>query len=195
MAVDAPSSGQSHARTHVRRGGERPNRQVPPTQRQEKAVTVEEAAEASEPAEEHAAESGYRLTAPNTQASPKVARDMVASLLAATDHHGIIETARLLVSEVVTNVFVHTAVPLFTVEAVVRAGGLLVQVTDGEHDSQLAALGQSSVSGAPDESEHGRGLRLVAALASRWGIDVRGGCHPVAKAVWFELQDGEDAFN
>jgi anti-sigma regulatory factor (Ser/Thr protein kinase) len=127
----------------------------------------------------------YRLTAPNAEITPKVARDMVVSLLTATDHGLLVETARLLVSEVVTNVFRHAAATLLTIEATVTGTSLLVRVTD--KDPRHAPPEQRSF---PDAAaEHGRGIALVNALAARWGVSVNGGMEAVCKTVWFVLED------
>lgn len=126
----------------------------------------------------------YRLSAPNVEITPKVARDLVASLLTATGHPALVDTARVLVSEIVTNVVLHTAQSLLTLEATVWAGRVAVQVTDTD-ERQPFMLGKR-----PDDQayEHGRGLRLVDALATRWGVDIHGS-PPWAKSVWFELED------
>ncbi|MDW6062656.1 hypothetical protein SAZ11_37300 [Streptomyces sp. FXJ1.4098] len=46
----------------------------------------------------------YRLRAPNIPETAKVAREMIAGLLLATGHPALVDTARLLVTEVVANV-------------------------------------------------------------------------------------------
>jgi anti-sigma regulatory factor (Ser/Thr protein kinase) len=88
-----------------------------------------------------------------------------------------VETARLLVSELVTNGIVHGATdsPL-EVEVETREGGLRVDVRD--HGSGFARRPGTDV---PDFSG-GFGLFLVEELADRWGI-VRNG----KTCVWFEL--------
>ncbi|MGH3309600.1 MAG: ATP-binding protein, partial [Streptomyces sp.] len=63
----------------------------------------------------------YRMDAPNLPETAKVARDMVAALLRATEHPALVDVGRLLVSEVVTNVHLHARVPQLTLEATVRS--------------------------------------------------------------------------
>ncbi|MFK4273906.1 ATP-binding protein, partial [Streptomyces milbemycinicus] len=61
----------------------------------------------------------YTMRAPNIPETAKVAREMVSGLLSATGHCSLIDPARLLVSELVSNVHLHTKVPLLLLEATV----------------------------------------------------------------------------
>ncbi|MET9292950.1 ATP-binding protein [Streptomyces sp. NPDC003077] len=126
----------------------------------------------------------YKMRAPNTPETAKVARELVAGVLMATDHPSLIDTARLLVSEIVANVCMHTTVPLLLLEATVRGDQLLVSVRDddprGIPTARHTALG---------DSERGRGLLLVEELAAAWGTVWHGGVCPTSKCVWFELRD------
>ncbi|NGO69046.1 ATP-binding protein [Streptomyces boncukensis] len=121
----------------------------------------------------------YRLTAPNIPGTAKVARDMVAALTQATGHPALADTARLLVSEVVSNVHLHTDVPTLQLAASVSGDPVLVSVEDRE------------IAGAPPlvrtvpEGERGRGLLLVRECAKAWGVTR----WPDSKRVWFELYD------
>jgi two-component sensor histidine kinase len=89
----------------------------------------------------------------------------------------MIETALLLVSEVVTNAVVHgSGRPVLDID--VRPELLRVTVTD-------------DAAGVPQVQRHnpvladgGRGLQLVETLAARWGTNRR---LPTGKSVWFEL--------
>ncbi|MFF5436050.1 SpoIIE family protein phosphatase [Streptomyces achromogenes] len=85
-----------------------------------------------------------------------------------------VETAELLVSEVVTNAVLHAASDRIGLR-IVRTDALLFEVTDDE--PALPAL----LSTGPDE-ESGRGLRVVSRLAREWGASATG--H--RKTVWFE---------
>ncbi|GAA2728724.1 ATP-binding SpoIIE family protein phosphatase [Streptomyces nogalater] len=85
-----------------------------------------------------------------------------------------VETAELLVSEVVTNAVLHAASDRIGLR-IVRTDALLFEVTDDE--PALPAL----LSTAPDD-EFGRGLRVVSRLAREWGASATG--H--RKTVWFE---------
>ncbi|MGW0943810.1 ATP-binding protein [Streptomyces sp. NPDC002623] len=125
----------------------------------------------------------YRLRAPNSPSSPKICRDTVALLLQATGHPELSDAARLLVSELVTNVNLHTTSLAVRLEAVVRRDRIRVRVYDDEPGSpQLPATDPGR--------EHGRGLLLVETMAQDWGV---GTSHPSdssgrgGKHVWFEL--------
>ncbi|KUN89708.1 PAS sensor protein [Streptomyces bungoensis] len=85
-----------------------------------------------------------------------------------------VETARLLVSEVVTNAVQHGTGGRIGLR-LVRTDALLFEVTDDE-----PALPAMLSTGPYDES--GRGLRLVSRLAREWGASASG--H--RKTVWFE---------
>jgi hypothetical protein len=84
--------------------------------------------------------------------------------------------AALLVSELATNAIVHAKTPF---EVRVRvAASTRVEVTD--HSSTALRVGPAS-----SDSEHGRGLCVVHAIASSWGVEDA----PPGKRVWFELAD------
>lgn len=86
-----------------------------------------------------------------------------------------LDTVTLLVSELVTNAVVHArAEPDLAV--VLLADRIRVEVTDD-------APGEPSVRDPGDVDESGRGMALVDALASAWGVTQRGG----HKTVWFEV--------
>ena len=127
----------------------------------------------------------YRLIAPNIPESAKVARDMVGALLDVTGHLGLVDSARLLVSEVVSNVHLHTTVPQLQLATTVTGDHVLVSVQDeAPHGRPVAGKPPS------DHALHGRGLLLVQHCASAWGTTWHGGVEPAAKRVWFELRDG-----
>ena len=95
------------------------------------------------------------------------------------------DTAVLLTSELVTNALAHT--PSGTggsLEVIVwrDADSVLVAVLDDGSDRSPATMGVDL------ESESGRGLGLVAALADRWGH--QGGT--AARAVWFLLRTHDE---
>jgi anti-sigma regulatory factor (Ser/Thr protein kinase) len=107
---------------------------------------------------------------PCAVSSPAAARRVVRSCLGRHEQCDLIE---LLVSELVTNVVVHTdsgvELHLSQFDGYIRVGvsdrgGGTVQIRDADADG-------------------GRGLQLVEALAQRWGVDAR---HD-GKTVWFEL--------
>ncbi|MFD5516708.1 SpoIIE family protein phosphatase [Streptomyces sp. NPDC127066] len=95
-----------------------------------------------------------------------------------------LDSAVLLVSEMVTNVLVHTDVDALLVAEVTGEPGkrrIRVEVTDGSdalphrrHPGELASSG--------------RGLVLVEMLADAWGVDPRG----QGKSIWFEFSEAAD---
>ncbi|MEC4016935.1 SpoIIE family protein phosphatase [Streptomyces sp. H27-D2] len=85
-----------------------------------------------------------------------------------------VETAELLVSEVVTNAVRHAHTRRVELR-LVRTDALLCEVTDDDH-----ALPVLMSAGERDES--GRGLRVVSRLAREWGVSRT----QQGKTVWFE---------
>jgi anti-sigma regulatory factor (Ser/Thr protein kinase) len=106
-------------------------------------------------------------------ASVKAARDFVAAALKVWDVADLSDVAVLLTSELVTNAVIHarTAIRLCASYAQPE---LLVEVSDGS-----ATVADVTESGPFSTS--GRGLSLVQALATRWGVRVE----DVGKTVWF----------
>jgi anti-sigma regulatory factor (Ser/Thr protein kinase) len=88
----------------------------------------------------------------------------------------VADTVALLVSEIVTNAIVHARTDI-VLEVMVNAQRLRVHVTDG---STVGAVRQPA---ADLYAENGRGLQLVTALASDWGV-LR---TSTGKTVWFEV--------
>jgi anti-sigma regulatory factor (Ser/Thr protein kinase) len=82
----------------------------------------------------------------------------------------------LLTSELVTNAVLHARSPVRVAIARV-AGGVRVEVGDGSINAPV-------VSHYPLDAQTGRGLAMVDAAASAWGVDRRDG----GKVVWFEVR-------
>lgn len=104
---------------------------------------------------------------------------MVRDVLASARRDDLVETAQLLVSEVVTNALVHAGTPI-DFHAFVGGAGLRVEVSDGSK-SPPSPRSYAGMAGT------GRGLHLLQQLGDRWGTLT----HPDGKTVWFEL-DGQD---
>ncbi|MHA5048794.1 ATP-binding protein [Streptomyces sp. SD15] len=123
----------------------------------------------------------YHLTTPNSPLTPKICRDTVAILLAANGHApALADTARTLVSEVVTNAVLHTTSPTIDMETAVLPDGVRVAVYDDNPAVHLTPLDTTW------EGECGRGLLLVQVLAQAWGVTP---APPYGrKHVWFELR-------
>ncbi|MGP3998588.1 ATP-binding SpoIIE family protein phosphatase [Streptomyces sp. 8N706] len=93
-----------------------------------------------------------------------------------------VDSAVLMVSEIITNVLVHT-----------DGDALMVAEAAGERSARRLRV---DVSDASDELPHrrrpgemassGRGLLLLEILADSWGVDPRG----EGKCIWFELYEG-----
>lgn len=114
-----------------------------------------------------------RLPAQTT--SPAEARRFVAATLGDWKESGLLETVQLLISELVTNVVVHTSSAPDVRVSLLR-DHIHVEVADSATDEAVAGT-------ALPDAVSGRGLRLVSALASRWGSTrVAGG-----KVVWFDV--------
>lgn len=92
------------------------------------------------------------------------------------------DIAVLLVSELLANACLHARAPRdrhIAARCVLGDKGLRVEVSDAG-DSVLPVPREAG----PDD-ESGRGLALVAALASRWGAHPRR--YGIGKTVWFEF--------
>ncbi|MBA2626085.1 MAG: SpoIIE family protein phosphatase [Acidimicrobiia bacterium] len=109
------------------------------------------------------------------------ARRFVAAALATLPATAPLEVAELLTSEVVTNAILHSdpasRAPSIRIEVIARDGVVRVSVSDGSPS-------RPEPREAAHDDEGGRGMALVAALATRWGVEPadRG------KAVWFEVE-------
>jgi anti-sigma regulatory factor (Ser/Thr protein kinase) len=103
------------------------------------------------------------------------ARRAIAGLRADLDPP-LMETLRLLVTELVTNSVRHTECDSFTLRVAVGPSSVLTEVAD---DGPHFAPDMDSL-GDPD---CGWGLFLVQRLAPSWGVKTDGG----SKRVWFEL--------
>ncbi|MEY7978530.1 SpoIIE family protein phosphatase [Streptomyces pilosus] len=123
------------------------------------------------------------------QAEPEriaVARHQLRELLHDWSSADQVDSAVLLLSEVLTNVLVHTDTDALLLAEVTDGGDgrrIRVEVTDGGDDLPHRRR--------PGElASSGRGLVLVQLLAHTWGVDPRG----EGKTIWFELyeKDGTD---
>jgi anti-sigma regulatory factor (Ser/Thr protein kinase) len=115
---------------------------------------------------------------PPTAGSVPAARHLVLTLLRAWDVPHDRDDAALLVTELVSNVVDHVqGDAVLTLEVGVSDDWLRIAVVDG---SSVRPVVQELAQGRP----RGRGMRMVQAIADRWGAeDHRGG-----KRVWFELR-------
>jgi len=112
-----------------------------------------------------------------------VLRDLLVALCRTTDHEALAEAARLCTSEIVTNVYRHTAARLIHVDVIVAGRYVEVWVHD-DLPKELPAPSDDT------DREGGRGLYVVDQLADHWGASLYGGLIPTSKAVWFRLYEG-----
>jgi anti-sigma regulatory factor (Ser/Thr protein kinase) len=125
---------------------------------------------------------------PHAPTSARAARRFVAGALYGCGLDALIEVVVLLAGELVTNAIAHTAATTVGI-------GLLVSLNDDAigievHDNSLQLPKLAGL--ASGDTESGRGLGLVAALATRWGVDanVDGDGQGDGKTVWFEVHTG-----
>jgi anti-sigma regulatory factor (Ser/Thr protein kinase) len=109
--------------------------------------------------------------------APRAARALLRNWFADKLSDDELYTASLLVSELVTNAVRHGRGKI-TLRALLEDARLLVDVIDEGSLSEPALRRR----GVEDPSSGGRGLMIVDAESSRWGIE-KGTAH-----VWFELE-------
>lgn len=107
--------------------------------------------------------------------SPRDARRFVSSWARRWGYEELADTAALLTSELVTNAVLHVGSPL-VVEVDDLQDGLRVAVRDRSSDPP-------TMRSTGDVDVRGRGLRIVDAFATNWGVDG----DELGKQVWFEL--------
>ena len=116
------------------------------------------------------------LELPPTTESVPTARRFVHDLMSQSETAADVDTATLLVTEIVTNAVLHALTPM-TVRVVVEADLVRIEVRDG-------SLAAPRVHAFSASAATGRGLRLLQSLATRWGVRPE---PPDGKVVWFEV--------
>jgi anti-sigma regulatory factor (Ser/Thr protein kinase) len=120
-----------------------------------------------------------QLTLSADPISAGLGRGFVALSLRPLVRQDVVDTALLLVSELINNAIVHARTGLvLTVRQADRR--IRIEVRDGR------ALALSGPVRRAVDSEGGRGLALIDALADAWGSDQ----DAEGKSVWFELMAG-----
>jgi len=109
--------------------------------------------------------------------APRTARSLVKKRFAGDLSARGLETARLLVSELVTNAVVHGRGRI-TLRARLNGDRLLVEVMDEGCGLERAVRERDLV----NPRAGGQGLAIVETESDRWGI------HPGTTHVWFELE-------
>ncbi|MFD5627167.1 ATP-binding protein [Streptomyces sp. NPDC127072] len=120
-----------------------------------------------------------------------LARSQLRKYLRLWEAEELTDSAVLLLSELVTNSVRHARVsPGREIETVfeVTEERLRVEVSDASNKIPV-------IRHIDDDEEEGRGLALVASLATRWGTAARmvNGQYSVGKTVWFEMDRKADA--
>lgn len=116
------------------------------------------------------------LKLPLTTESVPTARRFVRDLIRDSDTTADLDTASLLVTEIVTNAVLHAVSPM-TLRVEISADVVRIEVRDGsELPPRVHAFSATAATG--------RGLQLLTSLAVRWGVrpEPAGG-----KVVWFEV--------
>jgi anti-sigma regulatory factor (Ser/Thr protein kinase) len=121
----------------------------------------------------------YSATLPPTPRSAGVARQFMRERIGNRLDDDRRMTVELLTSEVVTNVVLHARTPCRLELARLGDGAVRVAVTD-------QGGGEPAAERAEPTAIRGRGLALVDALATRWGVVP---AEPAGKTVWFEVGD------
>ncbi|WP_369392080.1 ATP-binding protein [Streptomyces sp. CG1] len=130
----------------------------------------------AEPQHPHTREAFYR----RDRRSVRLARDFTRSALTDWDLASRSDDVLLCVSELATNALLHGVPPGrgFALHLALHLDDDTLRIE--VHDS---GPGEVGIPDAAPESEHGRGLMLVAALADKWGVGER---NP-GKFVWAEF--------
>jgi PAS domain S-box-containing protein len=122
-----------------------------------------------------------RRRLPPRASSVAEARRMIRECLRDAGREDLVETAELLVSEIVTNALVHAGTPIDVAFSFLD-GGLRVEVSDGSPHAP-ARRGYGPNAGT------GRGLMLLEELVDEWGVVAE----DPGKTVWFQLASTSDA--
>lgn len=120
---------------------------------------------------------GLKLRLGSGPGAAAEARGEISRLRADLDP-SLIETLRLLVTELVTNSVRHTAADSLTLRVAIGETAVLTEVADTGPGFDPQCLENAG------DDDTGWGLFLVQRLADRWGVRHEGPC----KRVWFELR-------
>ncbi len=125
-----------------------------------------------------AVEAGFLAMASSARA-PEIARLFVAEVFCKRNL-GSDYVARVVATELVTNVFKHTDTEVVVVRVLCEDGCPVVEVHDEDDEVPVVEC----VGG---EAESGRGLLMMSMLVEAWGVQVRPGG---GKVVWARLGRG-----
>jgi anti-sigma regulatory factor (Ser/Thr protein kinase) len=119
--------------------------------------------------------SSASIELPSSVDAPGTARQFVRDTLATSGLNGAGEVVELLTSEVVTNAVQH-ADSRMRLRVIRRPTTVRVEVDDESNKIPERHVADSAAEG-------GRGMLLIEALATEWGVDFR----DTGKTVWFEV--------
>jgi anti-sigma regulatory factor (Ser/Thr protein kinase) len=123
--------------------------------------------------------------------SGREVRHFVVEILRDWRLDDLVDDAALCVAELATNAVLHTRAP-FTVTVRRSGPGIRIDVLDAEPDQVPQPVPRrGSALDLSAAGTTGRGLQIVAVLASRWGFSTT----PGAKTVWVELAPGGEPGN
>jgi hypothetical protein len=117
------------------------------------------------------------IDVPATSAGPAAARRVVSALLPVWQLSPLVPDAEVVVSELVTNAYLHApGMDSFELELVRRTDGIRLSLADGSSVRPM-------INELNHDGETGRGMSIVAVLASGWGAED----HHGGKRVWVDL--------
>src|SRR3954463_1146668 len=129
-----------------------------------------------------AIEHAWCVRVPHRPRAARLARSRLLATLTGLVSRERLADALAIVAELVGNAVRHAApLPGGMIRVgwrVLTGGGLLIQVTDGGGTSSAPRVKPPSA-----DAGAGRGLAIVAALTSRWGVEQ----HELGQCVWAEL--------
>ncbi|MBT2674485.1 ATP-binding protein [Streptomyces sp. ISL-14] len=134
----------------------------------------------------------YALRLPHDPRAARVARMTVRSVLNSHGRPEVLDAVEVLISEMVTNAYLHTNGPASLRLTALADGRLRVGLWDS-HPRIPAPFGRpplDHVPLAPPDAEGGRGLRLVQEYADCWGgVSLGDGAFDrrAGKLLWFEM--------
>jgi anti-sigma regulatory factor (Ser/Thr protein kinase) len=129
---------------------------------------------------ERQGQDGLRMRLGSGPDAAAEARRAIARLRADLDPP-LMETLRLLVTELVTNSVRHTECDAVTLRIAIGKSAVITEVTDDGPTFDLDSL--TAEDGRAGDSDTGWGLFLVQRLARNYGVKEEGS----SKRVWFEL--------
>ena len=115
---------------------------------------------------------------PATERGPGAARRVVSALLPVWGLSDLRDDAELVVSELVTNAYLHApGTDSFELELVKRPQGVRISLADGASIRPVIAE-------LSHDGPNGRGMAIVETLCTRWGAED----HHGGKRVWVDVE-------